>query len=192
MNKKQDKAQGLALEIGFIYKCYSESDDKIYYGHTVDIKERMRAHRSIYNKCMSVWIVGELKFEVLETLHNITKSFLRDRERWWLENHNDDKYWIINKQLPNQTTSEYHKKRYAEKAKYYAAKQKCYYWENWEKEQVRMKKYAAKRKDDTWYCEKCNNLMSWTSKKCHIKTKKHLNDSSTTTTHSVPLKNASI
>lgn len=183
------------LDIGYIYQITSTEDDKIYYGQTKCWKERRRNHNSTNNNCMTMYMIGKKDIKVLEEFTNISRSDLKKKERMWIENHNEEETGLIllNKQIPTQTHSEYHKKRYAEKSLYYAAKQKCYYWENHYKELNRNKKYLASRKGDTWFCVDCCQLYSWTTKKSHIKTQKHLNCvSSTATTESSTLKNGSV
>ena len=180
------------LDVGYIYKITSEIDDKIYYGSTINWKERRRNHNSSSNKCMTKLMCGEREIEVLEQFYNISRQDLKKKERFWIENHNETEtgLMLLNKHIPTQTRNEYHKKKYAEKPKLYAAKQKVYYYENQKKELQRNKDYQEKRRGDTWFCVDCNQVYAWTTKKTHIKSKKHLNCvAATTTTESITLEN---
>ena len=114
-----------------------------------------------------------------------------------MENHTDKKYVIINKNIPTQEATEYHKKRYAKNPCLYAAKQKVYYYKNWEKEKARLKKYQASRKGDTWFCSDCNQIMCWSTRKTHVKCIKHISNASdncaaTALTKSVASENTSV
>ena len=183
------------LDTGYIYQITSPEDDKIYYGSTKNWKERRRNHNSINNNCMTMYMLGNKEIKVLEEFNNITRSDLKKRERVWIENHSEEETGLVmlNKQIPTQTHAEYHKKRYAKKSLYYAAKQKCYYWENHKKELQRNKDYLASRKGDTWFCVDCNQLYSWTTKKSHVKSKKHLDCVATAAaTKCVALENGSV
>ena len=187
------------LDIGYVYQITSDEDDKIYYGSTKNWKERIRSHNSIRNQCMTNLMVGRKIIKVLEQHNNISRTDLKEKERKWIQNHNEStsNLLLLNKQIPNQSQQEYHKKRYAKKSIYYAAKQKVYYWENQSKELQRNKDYLSKRKGDTWFCVDCNNLYSWTTKKSHIKTLKHISNASNcvaaaTTTESVALEDGSV
>ena len=183
------------LDTGYIYQITSPEDDKIYYGSTKNWKERRRNHNSINNNCMTMYMLGNKEIKVLEEFKNITRSDLKKIERKYIEKHNEEETGLVmlNKQIPTQTHSEYHKKRYAKKSLYYAAKQKCYYWENHKKELQRNKDYLASRKGDTWFCVDCNQLYSWTTKKSHVKSKKHLDCVATAAaTKCVALENGSV
>jgi len=183
------------LDVGYIYKIWSDTDDKIYYGSCKDWKERKRSHRGKYNKCNTMYIVGEKNFEVIEKLYDLTRYELKCREREYMENHDEEKsgLCLINKQLPTRTPTEYHKKRYSDNSNLFAAKQKVYYWKNHEKELARNKRYAAKRKGDTWFCSDCNQMYAWTTKKTHLKSKKHLDRvSAAAATQCIPLKHTSV
>lgn len=187
------------LDVGYIYKIWSDTDDKIYYGSCKDWKERRRSHKGKYNKCNTMYIDGELKFEVIEILHNITRYNLKCREREYMDNHDEEGtgLCLINKQVPNQSPSEYHKKRYEKNSNLFAAKQKVYYWKNHQKELARNKKYQEKRKGDTWFCNDCHKIYAWTTKKTHIKSKKHINNvlnsvATTTSTECSGLEHTSI
>lgn len=183
------------LDIGYVYKITSKDDDKIYYGSTINWKERLRNHNSRGNKCMTRWIHGKKEISVLDTYHNISRQDLKKKERFYIENHNEDEcgLLLLNKQKPGQTIQEYHKNRYAKKPNYYAEKQRDYYWKNKEKECERNRNYLARRKGDTYTCITCMELMAWTSKKAHLKSTKHLNCvAAATTTESVALEDGSV
>jgi len=175
------------LDVGYIYQITSPDDDKIYYGSTKNWIQRRRQHNSIINTCMTMYMLGKKELLVLETCYGITRGDLKKREREWIEKHDETMsgLWLLNKQIPTQSAAEYHKKRYAKKSNLYAAQQKVYYYKNHEKELKRNKKYLASRKGDTWFCADCNKLYSWTTKKSHIKSKKHLQALETSSLDSV-------
>ena len=183
------------LDVGYIYQITSENDDKIYYGSTKNWQERARNHNSANNKCMTMYMTGRKNIQVLEEFYKISRGDLQKREREYIENHNEEEsgLWCLNKQVPTQTPKEYHRKRYHKNSSYFAAKQKVYYWENLEKEHARNKKYREKRKGDMWFCNHCNQLYAWTTRKKHIKTQKHLNCvASATPTECITLEHGSI
>jgi len=197
MTKHLTDYQKEILDVGYIYKLWSDDDDKIYFGSCSDYVKRIQQHNAPNNKCTSKWICGDLSSEILEKHRGITRYDLKKRERWFMENHKDKNYVIINKNIPTQEPNEYHKKRYAKNPSLYAAKQKVYYYANWEKEQARLKKYQEKRKGDTWFCSDCNQLMSWNTRKTHIKTLKHISNASdncatTALSKCVPSENTSV
>ena len=183
------------LDMGYVYQITSDEDDKIYYGSTKNWKDRQRSHNSKKNECMTNLMYGKKNIKILEEHSNISRIELKEKERKWIQNHNESEsgLMLLNKQIPNQTAQEYHKKRYAAKSIYYAAKQKVYYWENQSKELQRNKDYLSKRKGDTWFCVHCNSLYAWTTKKSHIKTLNHLNCvAAATATESVPFEDGSV
>lgn len=174
------------LDVGYIYSITTEEDDKIYYGSTKDWQERLRTHRSKWNKCMTMYMIGNKQLNILKTCYNISRRDLQKIEREFIENHNEESSGkiLLNKQVPTQTVKEYHKNRYNNNPDYYAGLQRDYYWKNLEKEKVRNKVYREKRKGDTWFCPVCRNLYAWTTKKTHIKSIKHLNNLNNYTTPS--------
>lgn len=195
--KELSEYQKQVLPIGYIYKLWSKEDDKVYFGSCGDYVKRIQQHNAPNNKCTSKWICGELSYDILEKHQNIRRYDLKKRERWFMENHTDKKYVIINKNIPTQEATEYHKKRYAKNPCLYAAKQKVYYYKNWEKEQARLKKYQASRKGDTWFCSDCNQIMCWSTRKTHVKCIKHISNASdncaaTALTKSVASENTSV
>ena len=70
------------LDVGYIYKITSEIDDKIYYGSTINWKERRRNHNSSSNKCMTKFMCGERDIQVLEQFYNISRQDLKKKERF--------------------------------------------------------------------------------------------------------------
>ena len=65
------------LKYGFIYKCHSETDDKIYIGSCKNMDCRIQSHNNKSNTSKSNLINGELIFEVLEkTNMRKTKIFI--------------------------------------------------------------------------------------------------------------------
>ncbi len=175
------------LPTGYIYKCYSKTDDKVYYGSCKNLDKRKSAHNKNSNRCMSAYIVGEKIFETIELHRNISRGDLKKRERFFLDNHSDPEYFIINKTTPLQTDKEYQTKKYKLKGKELKLKQKVYYYKNHEKEKERLKKYYHSRKGELWFCADCNKSMAWYSKSAHLKTCSHLSNittNSTTTTTS--------
>lgn len=189
------------LPVGIIYRCFSNIDDKIYYGSCANLHARKKQHESKSNQCMTRLINGELQFEMLEQHRDIMRYDLKLRERFFMDNHKDTNRWIINKNTPTQTDAEYHKKRYAKAPQLWAAKQKVYYWKNHQKELTRLKKYQQSIKGKVWHCDICNCDISFGGKSKHKKTEKHLqakqsvidlgNVSATAATQCVPLKDLS-
>ena len=180
MSKSKDDM----LKTGYIYKCWSNTDDKIYYGSCKNLDCRIDSHKKMTNTSQTLYINGDLIFETVELHRNISRYDLKERERFFIENHTptEKNNVLLNKSIPNRTKKEYAKTKYAENPKLYCAKQSVYYYSNQEKEKKRLKKYAEKRKGDNWFCKDCNHNYSWTSKSDHLKTNKHLGNITSTTT----------
>ena len=157
------------LVTGYIYKCYSKTDDKVYYGSCKNLDKRKSSHNNNNNRCMSAYIVGEKIFDIIELHRNISRRDLKKRERYFLETHNDPNYFVINKTTPLQTDKEYQTKKYKLKGAELKLKQKVYYYKNHEKEKERLKKYYEKKKGDMWVCPDCNKSMNWYNKSNHLK-----------------------
>tara|TARA_R110000823_G_scaffold77096_1_gene176095 strand:- start:133 stop:747 length:615 start_codon:yes stop_codon:yes gene_type:complete len=184
------KYQSQVMPIGIVYRCFSNTDDKIYYGSCSCLQSRIKSHNSPGNQCMTRLINGELQFEMLEQHRDIRRYDLKIRERFFMDNHKDTNRWIINKNTPTGTAKEYHKKRYAKSPELWAAIQKVYYWKNRDKELARIKKYAESIKGQVWHCDICNCDVSLGGKSKHKKTEKHLSNVSTTTaTKCIPTEN---
>jgi len=164
------------LPVGIIYRCFSNTDDKIYYGSCSNLDARKKQHNSLSNQCMTRLINGDLEFEMLEQHRDIMRYDLKIRERFFMDNHKDTNRFIINKNTPTGTAKEYHKKRYAKAPKLWAAKQKVYYWKNHEKELARLKKYQQSIKGKVWHCDICDCDVSFGGKSKHKKTLKHLSN----------------
>jgi len=180
------------LPVGIIYRCFSNIDDKVYYGSCANLDARIKQHNGKSNQCMTRLINGELQFELLEQHRDIRRYDLKLRERFFMDNHKDTNRWIINKNTPTQTDAEYHKKRYDKSPQLWAAKQKVYYWKNHEKELARLKKYQQSIKGKVWFCDICNVNVSLGGKSKHKKTEKHLgNVSAATASQCIPLKDLS-
>ena len=171
MKNSNSNAPTTMLDIGYIYKITSNEDDKIYYGSSKDVKQREWSHNSIFNACMTQLIYGYKRVSVIEKLYNISRYDLKLKEKEYIENHNEEESGLLclNRNVPTQTESEYHKN-----SKMFAAKQKLYYYQNHKKELARNKKYRKGKTGDTWMCVDCNQLLSWTSKRYHLKSIKHL------------------
>ena len=178
---------GELLKNGIIYKCYSKDDDKVYYGSTKDIKQRIQSHNNKTNKTNSNYIVGKLQYEILEQHENITRKDLERKERVYIENHLADEtnpIICINKNIPTQTNAEYSAKRYKENCEVIKERQRDYYWNNLEKEKQRLalyyftnqKKISDKGKNELWFCVDCKASMRKDTKRRHIKTKNHINN----------------
>ena len=178
------------MPIGIVYRCFSNTDDKIYYGSCCNLDARMKQHNGKSNQCMTRLINGELQYEMLEQHRDIRRWDLKVRERFFMDSHKDTNRFIINKNTPTQTDKEYHKKRYSKNPQLWAAKQKVYYWKNHQKELDRLKKYSLSLKGKTWYCDICDCVVSLGGKSKHKKTEKHLgNVSATTATKCIPCEN---
>ena len=184
-NKIEAPFSNEILKKGIIYKCYSKSDDKVYYGSTKNLPQRMKSHSTKYNKTNSVYINGELEYEVLEEHDDINRRELEAKERIYIENHKADKenpVICINKNIPTQTSAEYHHKKYKDNCEEMKAKQRLYYWENAEKERTRLKKYyqtvkdnvSKKRKEDITFCEECKKSMRKDTIRRHNRTEGHI------------------
>ena len=189
---KNSNAPTTMLDLAYIYKVTSDEDDKIYYGSSKDVKQREWAHNSLFNACMTQLIYGYKRVTVIEKLYDISRYDLKLKEKEYIENHNEEESGLLclNRNVPTQTESEYHKKRYAKNAKLYAAKQKLYYYMNQKQELARNKKYRKGKTGDTWMCVDCNKLLSWTSKKFHLKSQNHLNCvAASSSPESITLKN---
>ena len=180
MSKSKDDI----LKTGYIYKCWSNTDDKIYYGSCKNLDCRICSHNKMTNTSQTLYINGELIFETVELHRNISRYDLKQRERYFIENHKptEKNNVVLNKSIPNRTKKEYSKTKYDENPNLFCAKQQVYYYKNHEKEKERLKKYAEKRKGDKWFCKDCNQIYSWNSKSDHIKTIKHLSYISASTT----------
>ena len=173
------------LKKGIIYKCYSKTDDKIYYGSTKNLPQRIRSHSTKYNKTHSNYILGDLHYEVLEEHDNINRRDLEAKERVYIENHKADMenpVICINKNIPTQTPAEYSHKRYIANCEVLKEKQKQYYYNNLEKERARLRKHyhtikknlLQKRKDDIVFCEDCKKSMRKDTLRRHKRTAGHL------------------
>tara|TARA_R110000787_G_scaffold2453_5_gene9765 strand:+ start:2850 stop:3404 length:555 start_codon:yes stop_codon:yes gene_type:complete len=169
------------LKYGFIYKCHSETDDKIYIGSCKNMDCRIQSHNNKSNTSKSNLINGELIFEVLEKHQDIMRYDLKLRERYFMEKvldaeppNGSSSYILINKNIPTRTSQEYQKDKYEKNKDFYLEKQQNYYNNNKEKESIRLKKYHSERKGENWFCSDCNKNYSWTTKYSHLKTKKHL------------------
>ncbi len=169
-NKIDAEYSNEILKKGIIYKCYSKTDDKIYYGSTKNLPQRIKSHQTKYNKTHSNYIVGDLEYEVLEEHENINRRALEAKERVYIENHKADMnnpVICINKNIPTQTNAEYSAKRYKANCEELKLKQKKYYWNNVEKERARLRKHyhnikdnlLQKRKDDIVFCDDCKKSM---------------------------------
>ena len=170
-NKNETIYSNEILKKGVIYKCYSKTDDKIYYGSTKNLPQRMNSHSTKNgNKTHSNYIVGTLEYEILEEHENINRRDLEMREKIYIENHKADMenpVICINKNIPRQTQAEYSHKRYKEKAEFFRQKQREYYWANAEKERARCSKryynskdtILEKRKNELVFCEECKKSL---------------------------------
>tara|TARA_R110000851_G_scaffold1478_5_gene5534 strand:+ start:2095 stop:2643 length:549 start_codon:yes stop_codon:yes gene_type:complete len=177
MNNSKDEI----LKNGYIYKCWSNTDDKIYYGSCKNLDNRIASHNKMTNTSQTIYINGDLIFETIELHRDISVYNLKQRERFFIESHKDDKYLILNKNIPNRTKKEYSKIKYDENPQLFCAKQKVYYYSNQEKEKKRLKKYNKEKSGTKWFCKDCNHIYSWTSKYDHLKTQKHLSNIPPTT-----------
>lgn len=169
-NKIEADYSNEILKKGVIYKCYSKTDDKIYYGSTKNLAQRKQSHSGHFNKTHSNYIVGKLEYEVLEEHENIIRRDLEAKERVYIEKHKADMenpVICINKNIPTQTPAEYSHKRYKENCEALKEKQRNYYWNNLEKERTRLRKHyhnikknlLQKRKDELVFCSDCKKSM---------------------------------
>lgn len=173
------------LKKGIIYKCYSKSDDKVYYGSTKNLPQRMKSHSTKYNKTNSAYINGDLEYEVLEEHNDINRRELEAKERIYIENHKADKenpVICINKNIPTQTSKEYNHKIYKLNCEEMKAKQRKYYWDNVDKERERLRNHyytikdsvLKKRKEDIVFCHDCKKSMRKDTLRRHTRTKGHI------------------
>ena len=166
------------LKMGFIYKCSSKTDDKIYIGSCKNMDCRIASHNNPSNLSRSNLISGEKEFEVLEKHQDILRFDLKVRERYFMEKVIEEEsaggHILINRNIPTRTTKEYQKDRYEKNKDFFLEKQQNYYNNNKEKESIRLKKYHSERKGDSWFCSICNQQYSWTTKYSHLKTEKHM------------------
>tara|TARA_R110000823_G_scaffold18197_8_gene56988 strand:+ start:7702 stop:8304 length:603 start_codon:yes stop_codon:yes gene_type:complete len=187
MSKSVSNFQNEILKKGIIYKCYSKTDDKIYYGSTKNLPQRLKSHNSKkFNKTQSVYIVGNIEYEILEEHENIRRYDLECKERIYIENHKADlknPVICINKNIPTQTDKEYSAKRYKENSEMLKEKQKEYYWNNHQKELDRLKLYYSKNKDKMSekskntlaFCDICKCSIRADSLKRHNASQRHIN-----------------
>ncbi len=164
-------------DTAYIYKI--SGGGLTYYGSTKDPRKREIGHRTAfknfsngnkkrYISSAEVYRTGEAVFEIIETVHNISKFHLQRLERQYiLEN------TCVNRYKP-QTLSEEKKdnKRVYDKA--YTAQYKAYI-------QTRKQKYREdnlediKRKQkEIIQCDICGNNYTRSNKSYHMKSKKHL------------------
>ncbi len=186
MSKTASNFKNEILKKGIIYKCYSKTDDKIYYGSTKNLPQRQKSHNNQkYNKTYSTHIMGKVEYEILEEHENIRRYDLECKERIYIENHKadlDNPVICINKNIPTQTDKEYSAKRYKENCEELKAKQKEYYYKNHQKELDRLKLYYKKNKDKMSekskntlaFCEICKCSIRADSLKRHQKSQRHI------------------
>jgi len=184
-NKIEASFSNEILKKGIVYKCYSKTDDKVYYGSTKNLPQRIKSHGTKYNKTQSNYIVGELEYEVLEEHDDIDRRDLEAKERIYIEKHKADKenpIVCINKNIPTQTSKEYNHKKYKENCEEMKAKQRKYYWENVDKERARLRKHyysvkdnvLKKRKEELVFCEDCKKSMRKDTIRRHNRTEGHI------------------
>ena len=180
-NKIEAPFSNEILKKGIIYKCYSKSDDKVYYGSTKNLPQRMKSHATKYNKTNSAYINGALEYEVLEEHIDINRKELEAKERIYIENHKADienPVICINKNIPTQTSKEYNHKKYKERCEEMKAKQRKYYWDNVDKERERLRNHyytvkdnvLKKRKEDIVFCDDCKKSMRKDTMRRHKRT----------------------
>lgn len=148
---------------GYIYKIFHHNNPLVYIGSTTKtINDRFEQHRISYNryKSQKTGYVSSYKLfltnsipviELLETLTNVTKQELLQRERTYIENNE-----CINVNIPIRTYKE--KLEYAQK----------YHKENFD--------VINNRKNEKVVCETCNCSVSRTNITHHYKSKKHKNN----------------
>ena len=61
------------LKTGYIYKCWSNTDDKIYFGSCKNLDVRIDSHKKMTNTSQTLYINGDLIFETVELHRDISR-----------------------------------------------------------------------------------------------------------------------
>tara|TARA_R110000868_G_C10511354_1_gene732139 strand:+ start:139 stop:519 length:381 start_codon:yes stop_codon:yes gene_type:complete len=100
--------------MGYIYLLYNE-EGYGYIGQTVNIKRRIKDHKS-KNQNTNSKQLGKFKCEILEECDN---DYLMDYEQYYYDMYNDMfPNMLVNKYRPNQTFKEYCIKNYKKRIEY--------------------------------------------------------------------------
>lgn len=165
--------------IGFIYKITSASTDKIYIGSTTETIKKRFKHHKYTDGCSSRLIIsyGDAVSELIEEYEYEDVINLRKRERYYIELNRDI---CVNISTPTidlvESKAKYYVKHIEEIKQYRSdnadkiaeVKRKWY-----EKNQERIAGYKERRNRQI-LCE-CGEEYSYSNKKRHMKSVKHLN-----------------
>ena len=177
---------------GKIYKLFSIKGDCVYYGSTTrNLNRRFNEHKSshLHNRNKKkVFLYDDVKIELVEQYPCNSKAELLKRERYYIENNN-----CINLTIPNRTDKEWRNMDIIkEQQKEYFKK---YHINNKDKIIKRVKEYEKNNKEkvnnyrieyrkknrekinkkynEKFNCE-CGGRYSYSSKKRHSASKKHI------------------
>ena len=151
-------------QLGKLYKLVSKQTEKSYIGSTCEkyLSNRLKGHKAKYTRFMKINSKGfqksridyvtsfelmkydDVQIILLENYPCNNKEELHKRERYWIEQHREI---AVNKVLPTQTDTEYHKKYKEEHRQEIKEKNKVYYSENKELFREKKKIYRATHKE---------------------------------------------
>jgi len=177
----------MGYENGKIYKLWSNEGDDIYIGSTINtLTKRLNQHKNQFKKghylsSFSLYDKYEnVQIELIENFPCKDKNELTAREGYHIRNTN-----CVNKQIPCRSYQEY----YNDNKEHILQYQKEYVKNNKEKivayrkkytnnHQEEKKEYDKERRKLTCYCKICDCELKKAWFSAHIKSKKHILNSS--------------